>query len=88
MKDGAWSELPVAGGQIMADANAIWDQKTNRAVVMFGISCPHLATGGSSWDGASWSSVKVGASPRWGAAVAQDHQGNVFVFGGSDESVC
>src|SRR5690242_3062093 len=88
MKDGAWRELPVAGRQIMADANAIWDQKTKRAVVMFGIACPDLATVGSSWDGAGWSSVQVGASPRWGAAVAQDYQGNVLVFGGSDESVC
>ena len=55
---------------------------------MFGIACPDLATAGSSWDRASWSSVQVGASPRWGASVAQDHDGNVLVFGGSDESVC
>lgn len=87
MKSGTWQQLP-AGGQIMADASAIWDRKTNRAVVLFGIACPDLSTEGSSWDGTIWSSVQVGASPRWGAAVAQDTQGNVLVFGGSDESDC
>ena len=88
MKNGAWRQLPAAGGHITADANAIWDLKSNRAVVMFGISCPDLTTAGSTWDGAKWSSVQVGASPRWGAAVTQDSQGSVLVFGGSDESDC
>ncbi len=88
MESGAWRQLPAAGGQITTDANAIWNRKTRSAVVMFGIACPDLTTAGSSWDGARWSSVQIGASPRWGAAVAQDEQGNVLVFGGSNESDC
>ena len=88
LKNGAWRQLPAAPGAITADANAIWDQKTKNAVVMFGIACPDLATRALSWDRARWSSVQIGVSPRWGAAVAQDGQGNVLVFGGSDESNC
>ena len=88
MKNGAWRQLPAAGGRIRADANAIWERRTSSAIVMFGIACPELTTAGSSWDGATWSSVQVGASPRWGAAVTQDGQGNVLVFGGSNESDC
>jgi hypothetical protein len=88
MKNGAWRQLPSPGRHITAFANAIWDLKTKSAVVVFGIVCPELTTAGLSWDGATWSSPHVGASPRWGAAVAQDGQGNVLVFGGSDEAGC
>ena len=88
LKNGAWRQLPAPGRPVAAEGNAIWDRQTKSVVVMFGIACPEPTTSGSSWDGSKWSSIQVGVNARWGAAVAQDLEGNVLVFGGSDERGC
>jgi len=88
MKNGAWVQLPASGRPIAANGNAIWDSMTHRVVVAFGIACPDPITAGWSWDGARWSAAQVNITARWGAAVAQDSDGNVLVFGGSNEAGC
>jgi len=88
MKNGAWVHLPAPGRPIAANGNAVWDPMTHRVVVMFGIACPDPTTAGWSWDGAKWSAAQVNVTARWGAAVAEDSDGNVLVFGGSDEAGC
>ena len=88
MKNGAWVHLPAPGRPIAANGNAVWDPMTHRVVVMFGIACPDPTTAGWSWDGVKWSAAQVNVTARWGAAVAEDSDGNVLVFGGSDEAGC
>ena len=89
LKNGAWTETKVLGLSPTANANAIWDQKTKSSVVVFGITCPQPTNAAWLFDGAAWTQGPRPVIPaRWGAAVAEDPQGNVLVFGGSDEPGC
>jgi hypothetical protein len=88
LKDGVWRQLPASQRPTAALGNAIWDQTMHTVIVIFGIACPNPITDGWSWNGALWSPAQVTVSARWGAAVAQKPDGNVLVFGGSDERGC
>jgi len=89
LKNGAWTETKVSGLNATANANAIWNQKTRSSVVVFGITCPEPTNAAWLFDGAAWTQGPRPVIPaRWGAAVAEDPQGNVLVFGGSDEPGC
>src|SRR6266576_6618843 len=87
LKNGAWAELKAAGPPRLASGNAVWNQKTQQLVVLFGINCPDPTNEAWVWDGASWTqSANVKVPARWGAAAAQESGGNVLLFGGSDEA--
>lgn len=89
LSGGKWTELKGSGPPALALANAIWDQKGNRWVVLLGISCPNPSDAAWGWDGNAWSKlVKPGMSARWGAAVSQAPDGRALLFGGSDQSGC
>ena len=84
-----WTELKGQGPPALAFANAIWDQKGNRWMVLLGISCPNPSAAAWAWDGAAWSKLaSPGMSARWGAAVVQAPDGRALLFGGSDQSGC
>lgn len=88
-KNGLWSGLKATGPPKAANGNAFWDQKTGRAIIAFGITCPNPINEVWAWDGTKWLQQAPAAVPaRWGASSAQDDKGNVLVFGGSDEAGC
>src|SRR5437763_136982 len=83
------SPPPTPGPSTAANGNAFWDQKTHRAIVAFGIKCPNPINEVWAWDGTRWSQQARAAVPaRWAASSAQDDQGNVLLFGGSDQAGC
>jgi len=86
-KGGEWSQIE-AGPPALNVANAIWDPRTGRAGVIFGIRCPNPTNEIWGWNGTTWTHTQIGVPARWGAAVAQDTDGNALVFGGSDEPGC
>ena len=88
MKDGAWTQLQVAGPPTTTDANAVWDASARSAVVMFGIVCPNPVAAAWAWNGAVWKRSTLPVPARWRAAVAEDPAGRAVVFGGSDEVGC
>ncbi len=89
LSGGKWSELKPSGPPALTYANAIWDQKGNRWIVLLGLSCPGPSDAAWAWDGMAWSKLaSPGMSARWGAAVAQAPDGGALLFGGSDQSGC
>ncbi len=86
---GQWISVVPAGPSPLSFANAIWDPKSHRVLVLFGMKCPNPTSDAWAWDGARWSHAgTVAVPPRWGAASAQDPDGKVLVFGGSNEAGC
>ncbi|GAC1684810.1 MAG: hypothetical protein PVS2B1_04400 [Candidatus Dormibacteraceae bacterium] len=85
----AWTQLKGVGPPALYYANAIWDARSKRAIVLLGMPCPKPSDSAWGWDGKGWSKLAApGMSARWGAAVAQDPDGKALLFGGSDESGC
>jgi hypothetical protein len=85
----AWSQLKGSGPPTLAFANAIWDAGNKRPVVLLGMHCPNPSDSAWAWDGSAWSKMAApGMSARWGAATAQDAEGNTALFGGDNESGC
>ena len=89
MTNSVWSRLEATGPPATAYAGSAWDPQRNRQLVMFGMVCPNPTNAVWSLAGTSWSQdAKPAAPPRWGAAIAQDDERAIFVFGGSDEAGC
>ena len=88
LKSGAWSQLTALGPPALYDASAIWDQSTHSVVVMFGMDCPQPLHDSWAWNGSAWKQATLPVPARWGAAMAEDTNGNVLVFGGDDEAGC
>ena len=89
LRGAIWTQLKTQGPPTLAFANAIWDQKGNRWMVLLGISCPSPSDAEWAWDGKAWSKLaSPGMSARWGAAVAQAPDGRALLFGGSDAAGC
>ncbi len=88
LKAGAWSRLVAPDPPALYDANAVWDSATHSVVVMLGMSCPLPQSDAWAWDGSKWTRSRLPIPARWAAAVAQDANGEVLVFGGDDEAGC
>jgi hypothetical protein len=89
LRGATWAELKGQGPSALTSANAIWDQKGNRWMLLLGMSCPNPSDAAWAWDGAAWSKLaRPGMSARWGAAVAQAPDGRALLFGGSDQAGC
>ena len=89
LRGATWTELKVHGPGALTAANAIWDQKRNRWMVLLGMSCPNPSDGAWAWEGTAWSKLaSPGIPARWGAAVAQAPDGRALLFGGSDQAGC
>jgi len=84
-----WTELKGSGPPTLAFADAFWDSGSKRAEVLLGMHCPNPSDSAWAWDGAAWSKLAApGMSARWGAAIAQDAEGNAALFGGDNEPGC
>lgn len=89
LKAGTWSRLSAPGPPALYDASAVWDAATHAVVVMLGISCPQPVNDVWAWNGSTWAhQSKLPIPARWAAATAEDTNGDVLVFGGSDEAGC
>ena len=89
LNNSVWAEMKASGPPATANASAIWIQKTKTALVLFGVTCPNATNAAWAWSGGAWTHAPNSQIPsRWGAAVAQDPDGRVVVFGGSDEAGC
>jgi hypothetical protein len=67
--------------------NALWTPKTSFEV-LHGLSCPIVNNQVWTWDSHKWSALGRGGVGRWGAAMAQDEDGEVLTFGGSEIAEC
>jgi len=83
-----WTDLKTAGPPATYDANSIWDASSHSVVLLFGMVCPNPVADAWSWNGSGWKRSSLPVPARWSAAVAQDSNGDVLVFGGDDESGC
>ena len=85
----SWRNPKPPGPPALSFATAIWDRASSHVLLLFGMDCPRPTSDSWAWDGVGWSRVATGkVPPRWGAAVAQDGNGNTLAFGGSDEAGC
>ncbi|HEY0832149.1 MAG TPA: kelch repeat-containing protein [Candidatus Dormibacteraeota bacterium] len=87
-KGGAWSELVAPGPHPVTRANSLWDLNAKAVIVINGITCPDLNFDAWQWDGAKWNLLSGWGGFRWGAALAQDTNGDWLMFGGSDKPGC
>jgi hypothetical protein len=89
LKDGAWTEIRAVGPPPTVNGGALWDAASRRVVVLLGVVCPNPTAAAWAWNGAMWSQLPDVAVPaRWGAAIAQNGDGNILLFGGSNEVGC
>jgi hypothetical protein len=93
LKDGSWSEINGSGPSALTLGNALWTPTTSFAVLN-GLSCPTMNNQVWSWDSHTWANdrwstlFRGGQFGRWGAAMAQDDDGEVLTFGGSEIPDC
>jgi hypothetical protein len=87
LKDGSWSEINGSGPPALTLGNALWTPTRSYEVVN-GLSCPTINKQVWSWDSHRWSTLGGGGFGRWGAAMAEDHDGGVLTFGGSEIADC
>ena len=86
---GMWKRLNASGPPALARANAIWDAKNKRLVVLLGMPCPDPSPDAWAWDGSAWAKLaNPGIPARWGAASAQAQDGKAVLFGGSNAKGC
>jgi len=85
-----WVAAIPTGPPSIAFGDAVWDESTNRVLMLFGISCPRPSNDSWAWEGnVRWSEVGPVAVPaRWGAAMAAGAGGSLLVFGGDDQPGC
>jgi hypothetical protein len=96
MHDGAWTAIKAPGPQekgpaLLTLANALWDESKQRVMIVNGISCPDVsrATFAWQWNASGWQAAPDWFSHnRWGAAAAEAPNGDILIFGGSDEIGC
>ncbi|HYT11587.1 MAG TPA: hypothetical protein VEL12_02275 [Candidatus Nitrosopolaris sp.] len=90
LTSGRWAQLnSTTGPGRLAYATAVWERAAARVVVLLGIRCPELSDATWAWDGKAWSKLANAAvSARWGAAMAQNMDGNALLFGGSNQAGC
>ena len=88
LKGGTWARLTASGPPALYDASAMWDERNQAVVLLFGMSCPRPVDDAWVWNGSTWIQAKVPVPARWAAATARDTDGNVLVFGGNDEAGC
>lgn len=85
---GSWRLLASGPGKL-AFANAMWDARAERFVVLLGMTCPNPTAAAWAWDGKTWTELaNPGLPARWGASLGQAPNGHALLFGGSNESGC
>lgn len=89
LKDSSWSEINGSGPPALTLGNALWTPKTSFEV-LHGLSCPTVNNHVWTWDSRTltWDSTLGAGLGRWGAAMAQDDDGEVLTFGGSEIADC